>query len=310
MKRFKNLLLIQPVREREQSQLTALQRAVRLAKQNQAQLTVVDVLEELPNSLKNHNQHYQALLLDACKKQLEELVGPFREQGVTIETEVLTGQPTLAIVQKVLGAQIDMVIKDIQPADADKQFTGIDMQLMRKCPVPLWIIRPGCQAEFKHILMALNPELDHGEGDALSALIIELSTSLARMDKAALSVIHAWRLKGETELRRSAFVRLPTAEVDRLVEEERRHHESNLNAFLSQYDLADIQPEIELIKGPASEVLPRVAAQKEVDLLVMGTIGRSGLQGLIMGNTAENVLKEVTCSVLTLKPKGFKSPIA
>ncbi len=42
----------------------------------------------------------------------------------------------------------------------------------------------------------------------------------------------------------------------------------------------------------------------------MGTVCRTGIPGLIIGNTAERVLDSVKCSVLTVKPAGFVSPIA
>jgi nucleotide-binding universal stress UspA family protein len=47
-----------------------------------------------------------------------------------------------------------------------------------------------------------------------------------------------------------------------------------------------------------------------VDLLVIGTLVRTGIPGLIIGNTAEDVLNAVDCSVLTVKPPGYVSPLA
>ena len=41
----------------------------------------------------------------------------------------------------------------------------------------------------------------------------------------------------------------------------------------------------------------------------MGTVGRSGIDGVIIGNTAEKVLNRIECSVLALKPPGFVTPI-
>jgi universal stress protein E len=41
----------------------------------------------------------------------------------------------------------------------------------------------------------------------------------------------------------------------------------------------------------------------------MGTIGRSGIPGLLIGNTSETVLQAVNSSVITLKPDDFLSPI-
>ncbi len=51
------------------------------------------------------------------------------------------------------------------------------------------------------------------------------------------------------------------------------------------------------------------ANENRIDLLVLGTIGRSGIAGLLMGNTAERILNKVECSVLAVKPEGFVSSI-
>ena len=48
---------------------------------------------------------------------------------------------------------------------------------------------------------------------------------------------------------------------------------------------------------------------KDIDLLVMGTVCRTGIAGFLIGNTAEEVLNQVGCSVLTLKPEGFVTPV-
>ena len=46
-----------------------------------------------------------------------------------------------------------------------------------------------------------------------------------------------------------------------------------------------------------------------VGLIVMGTVSRSGVAGLLIGNTAEEILRQVDCSVLTVKPDGFVTPV-
>lgn len=45
-------------------------------------------------------------------------------------------------------------------------------------------------------------------------------------------------------------------------------------------------------------------------LIVIGTVGRSGIQGMLLGNTVEKVLDTCDCSILTVKPDAFASPIA
>jgi len=57
------------------------------------------------------------------------------------------------------------------------------------------------------------------------------------------------------------------------------------------------------------KLIPKLAQTKGIELIVMGTVCRTGVAGLIIGNTAENVLRQVDCSVLTVKPEGFVSPV-
>ena len=41
----------------------------------------------------------------------------------------------------------------------------------------------------------------------------------------------------------------------------------------------------------------------------MGTMSRGGVAGLLVGNTAERLLDKVECSLLTIKPEDFVSPV-
>jgi nucleotide-binding universal stress UspA family protein len=59
---------------------------------------------------------------------------------------------------------------------------------------------------------------------------------------------------------------------------------------------------------PASAVL-HVAVDRMADLLVLGSVGRTGLAGVLLGNTAERVLREVNRSLLVVKPEGFRCPV-
>ncbi|MFG0289007.1 MAG: universal stress protein, partial [Rhodopirellula sp. JB044] len=52
-----------------------------------------------------------------------------------------------------------------------------------------------------------------------------------------------------------------------------------------------------------------VADEVEADLMVMGTVCRTGIAGVLIGNTAETVLSDINCSLLALKPEGFQSPV-
>jgi nucleotide-binding universal stress UspA family protein len=63
----------------------------------------------------------------------------------------------------------------------------------------------------------------------------------------------------------------------------------------------DLAVEHRLEVGYPAETILAVARQLRADLIVMGTHGRRGFGRLVMGSVAEQVLREATCPVLTLK---------
>jgi nucleotide-binding universal stress UspA family protein len=70
-----------------------------------------------------------------------------------------------------------------------------------------------------------------------------------------------------------------------------------------------LSPGFHLPMGSAKKVIPPLAAELRADLIVMGTVARTGISGVIIGNTAETILDQLTCSVLAIKPPGFKTPV-
>jgi nucleotide-binding universal stress UspA family protein len=100
---------------------------------------------------------------------------------------------------------------------------------------------------------------------------------------------------------------------------ERRHHQQSLESLLRAIrtehkavsDALDyLKPRTHLLQGSASREIPKLAKNLAVDCIVMGTVGRTGIRGILMGNTAETILAQIDSSVLAIKPEGFSTPIA
>ena len=72
----------------------------------------------------------------------------------------------------------------------------------------------------------------------------------------------------------------------------------------------DFRPRKMLLRGDPQVVIPSKVKELDADVLVLGTVSRTGVGGLLIGNTAEAILNRVDCSVMTLKPEGFVSPVA
>ena len=98
-------------------------------------------------------------------------------------------------------------------------------------------------------------------------------------------------------------------EIDRLVREAEAAHKEKLNDLLEGYDLQGMNHRVHIIKGEAGRVIPELAERKRADLIVMGTLSRSGVRGFLIGNTAEKILQKVDYSVLAVKPDGFVTPV-
>jgi nucleotide-binding universal stress UspA family protein len=73
--------------------------------------------------------------------------------------------------------------------------------------------------------------------------------------------------------------------------------------------MESLKPKTHLLRGDSRKKIPSLAHKLGVDLVVMGTIGRAGIPGLLMGNTAEAILDQAECSVLAIKPPGFITPV-
>jgi universal stress protein E len=97
--------------------------------------------------------------------------------------------------------------------------------------------------------------------------------------------------------------------VDRWVREDRDLHRHRLIEILRPYPLQDLKFQVYMQKGEPGHLIPELAAEMEVGLIVMGTVSRTGVDGLLIGNTAEKILSQMDCSVLAVKPDGFVTPV-
>jgi nucleotide-binding universal stress UspA family protein len=187
-------------------------------------------------------------------------------------------------------------------------FGSTDLHLLRKCPCPVWLIKPTKKKKYARILAAVDPDPSEPTNTELNGLILELATSLAMQENSELHIVHAWNMIFEARLR-SGRAHLPMTELERLTADTHKAHKRWLQALLTQYDLSGISCKVHLTKGDAGLVIPSLAQKKRVQLIIMGTVARTGIPGFFIGNTAEKILSAVDCSVLAVKPRAFQTPV-
>jgi universal stress protein E len=308
MKRFKNILFLA---DRSDRLTAALDRAVDLAQTNGARLTVMDVTAEI--GLADYIQRAYSVDLNAQVREqrmqfLETLTQPYTDRGVPVYTTVTTGIPFIEVVRGVQRNAHDLVMKVAEHDSglASPLFGSTDMHLMRKCPCPVWIDRAGDEPAYHRILAAVDP-FDDESGD-LQRLILDLAASLSEREHATLDVVHAWEMPGESMLANGRG-RIPRSELDLLLDATETSHCEALDDLLSPYGLSTGSSNVHLLKGRPAQIISGYARDQESDLIVMGTLGRAGIAGLFIGNTAEDVLRETQTAVLAVKPDGFITPI-
>lgn len=306
MKRFKNILYYA---EREKKPSPTLARTVELAKRNEAKLTIIDVTESLSPLATSwlSNTDLQALLTEHRQEQLQSLADAYASSGVPIVTTVYSGISFVEVIRTVLRSSHDLVVKTAQRpgTSVDRFFGSTDLHLLRKCPCPVWIDRPNRRGAYQKIMAAIDTSDD--KELELNRLILDLATSLASKEDSELHVVHVWRLEGEGMLRYGRGS-LPQRQVDEVAEKTRHEHQRRLDSVLANYTLPE-QHQIKLINGWPSRAITIYADEQAVELLIMGTIGRMGIPGFFIGNTAEDVLNAVRCAVLAVKPRGFSTPV-
>jgi nucleotide-binding universal stress UspA family protein len=308
MKRFSNILFILDGITEQQAQVMSI--VQNLARRNNASVRIVKLLEEtiIDNVGKQFSDRIKGLIdleYRHATQELEQALANPGWQGLSVDGELLLGKDFITVIRKVLEEEHDLVVKarsNIEPTD---QFA---MRLFRKCPCPVWIINAACKHRFKNIIGAVDLGITEKENWQLNKKIIELTHSLASIEQGEAYIVHAWHLEYEKSMRGPRF-RVDDKEIEEMKQELVASRSSILSQLFDEADITIDADHIHLVEGPPGTVIREKLQQLQGDVLIMGTVARTGLPGLLLGNKAEEVLSQVQCTVLAVKPNGFMSPV-
>lgn len=322
MRRFKNILFV----TNNATDEVSITRAAELAVRNGARLTLLDVVDKIPtwagkrsDRLKWEKIHQADM--EGRAERLERAAKLYQDR-ITIDTKVLEGKKFLETIRQVLKQGHDLVVKDtsIDAGLMQRVFATEDMHLLRKCPCPILLVKHDSKGDFSNIMAAvdfddLNDLESPSANNTLNDQILDMSISLADAQRSNLDVLHAYQVIGEGVLY-SGRTDMSEGEVVEYLEDACKDHEGILLKLLGRAKrrlgetiFGAVNINIHVIKGSAKIAIPEQAQQLDTDLIVMGTVARTGIPGFFIGNTAETILNNIDCSVLALKPKGFVSPV-
>jgi nucleotide-binding universal stress UspA family protein len=322
MKLFNSILYVVEDPSTESGATVA--RAVSLAENSQAKLTVLHVAEEPrlgPFAGSVTVNDFKSRVSEQATAQLAALIRGV-DKDADFVVDVRFGTAVVEVIREVLRNHHDLVIKQVGKGGAHSfLFGGIDQHLLRQCPCPVWIMVGDTSANYQRILAAVDFDpWEEGDGDdkvegSLNRQILDIAGMLAVSDFAQLHVVHAWEAITDNMIRVFGS-ELSDNEVAGNRDRERREHQSRLDILdrrMQQHFGGEthryLAPRFHLRKGAARDVVPAVAGELKADLVVMGTVSRTGIPALLIGNTAEVILNNLECSVLAVKPEGFVTPV-
>lgn len=319
MNRFKNILYV--LNDQVEEASASLMRAVSLAKNNQADLTLLRVLPKLSLSTCSKEigidkQKINKTILEREHYNLHQLTTSL-DSAFQAKTELRMGKKYIETIRSVKENNFDLVVKEVDSFSWLDRFLGSDdMHLLRKCPCSVWLMKKNEKPDYDNIMATVDFDTEDNDSnnDELNIMIMDLVSSLSLSDFAAMHVVNVYDVihgefismwveqpdKVERELNESEY-RLRRYKMDKLFDD--------LKHRIGEESYKYLSPSPRIVKGVPDRELPKVATSIKADLVVMGTVARTGIAGFVIGNTAENVLSQLQCSVLAIKPKDFVSPI-
>ncbi|MDZ7644589.1 MAG: universal stress protein [Woeseiaceae bacterium] len=297
----KILCIVDPARDNPQAPA----RAAMLAQRFDAELALFvsrhySYLNEIAADFGQDQKEFGKAVIESLREQLEAIAEPLRSQGLAVTTNAdWRPDPCTAIIGEAERVAADLVVKDTRyhSAIARALFSSTDWNLIRRCTLPLWLVKPGVSFEPKCKLLAcVDPVHEHDLPESLDDDILETGKQLAAELEGALHAIHWFNPMMPRGNDAAAGDKPQGAMSDRL-------WETHAQAFTTLVERHDIPPaRRHLQTGAAQTLLPALVEDLGVSLTILGAVTAARTRHRLIGSTAESVLDRVASDVLILKP--------
>ena len=275
----------------------ALEWAMALARQHGASLCLVHALTlpaPLPDYVPSGTDFGQEMHQIALRK-LDETAARVRAAGIAVDLEVPIGVPSQSIVRIAEEEGAGLVVI------GTRGLTGITHMLLgstaervvQRAPCPVLTVHPDDRGYGTPVRSILVPTdfSPHAE----EAARVARACLCAAGAPARLVLLHAYHLPIEY----TAYGPIPTsvnfmADVGADAQEQLDLAAGGLRA-------EGLEVETVAREGYAPEVIVDEAEKRGVDVIALGTHGRTGLAHLLLGSTAERVVQHAKCPVMTVR---------
>lgn len=290
-----------------------LKQALSLARANQAVLKSLLVYPELPRSHEMYQDKYREFMLDQMEAAIRQARASLRlgdnEPPVTVELDAGSDPPAVRMIRYALRETHGLLIKETEPIEGGVGFTSLDMTLLRNCPCPVWLARPISRPRTEiRVAVAVSTDNREQSEQDLALRLLTLGRSLADTCNSELTIVSCWDFEFERFLRSNTRVEIPVDTMQNTIQNAQAAHQAELGRLIEESGI-DGRYHVHRMKGLPEKMIPLFVRSRKIDILVMGTVARTGIFGYLMGNTAENIMHELPCALLAIKPGGFISPV-
>ena len=273
----------------------AYQSAVKLARLSGAHLHFLYALEVSVDAQKRiqTDRRLSPTILDMAEDRMKGLVQDACKEGVTATGGVVFGRSWLALIREVLRGHYDLVMVGTRRLGTMKSMLmgSIGVQLLRKCPCPVFVCKEPIRDELASVLLA-NDQTTAGR------TAMELASGLAELHHSDLHVLHS--LAGYTGT---------PGQPEQMSVDEVVSTKEQLALQLSESGLTS-RARVQL--APKSSFCTAISDhiyRHGNRLLVLGTSGCDGFSRMIKRDRSERLLAKVPCSLIAVKPIDFVCPI-
>ncbi|MCF6184137.1 MAG: universal stress protein [Bacteroidales bacterium] len=263
--------------------------AIRIGRVFSSEIILIHVLDD-----DIQDKKIKLLLNEAVIKRLKIIKNKIESEGIK------TGEPILefgSFYEKIsktadnINANI-IIIGSAEKLKGDVFKLGITAEkIIRKSDKPVWVIKEDIPLTVKNILCPV-------DFSRHSKRALKNAITIARRFNAKLIIFNVAKDVSVVPLKLNF-------NLDKENERVMSTHVKMLDSFLKDFTLTDLNRRKEIRRGdPATEILKAISKYK-IDLLIMGSTGKSGLSKMIMGSVTEKVIREVRCSFITLKSENI-----
>jgi universal stress protein E len=179
-----------------------------------------------------------------------------------------------------------------------------DWELVRQSPLPVLIVKNAHPYRHPAVLTAVDPTHAFSKPLQLDKVILQMGRTLSEGLKGTLHAVHAYaRVPGGS----LPEVGITPAVIDKIAGQAERIARVNLDRSLRSIRIARSRRYL-IARDPANGII-EAAKKARSAIVVMGAVSRSGVKRLLIGNTAERILDELTCDILVVKAAKFRTRV-